>query len=191
MMKLNNFFGKSDKKHDELAEQNDMLMSLEYKDVDFFSLEGHKTWAKCVKVYDGDTCTIVFMFNGKPQKFRTRLIGIDTAEIKPKNKNAEEKELEKKFAIKTREYLSNIILNKLIYVECGDWDKYGRLLVTLYKDNVSELSLNKTLVDEGYAYGYEGATKKTFIEWYNETEHKRNNNDDVAETSDSVLDSVA
>ena len=61
------------------------LKEIEYKDVPFFSLNGYKTWAKCVKIYDGDTATFAFYYNKTYYKFRVRLAGIDTAEIKSKD----------------------------------------------------------------------------------------------------------
>ena len=36
------------------------LTSLNSEDVPLFSLNGYKTKAKVVDVYDGDTCTIIF-----------------------------------------------------------------------------------------------------------------------------------
>ena len=65
--------------------------------------------------------------------------------------------------------------NKIIRIKCEEFDKYGRLLANLYSDYYEEtetemekeqetttLSLNEQLIKEGYAYPYEGGTKRIF-----------------------------
>ena len=69
--------------------------------------------------------------------------------------------------------------NKIIRIKCEEFDKYGRLLAHLYTDyyegpekEITEdktkeaetkiLSLNEQLIKEGYAYPYEGGTKRKF-----------------------------
>ena len=70
---------------------------------------------------------------------------------------------------------------KIIRIKCEEFDKYGRLLAHLYVDYYEEteteteteteiekeqetttLSLNEQLIKEGYAYPYEGGTKRIF-----------------------------
>lgn len=62
-----------------------LLKEVEYNDVPFFDFSGYKTWAKCVKLYDGDTATFAFYYHKKIYKHSMRLAGIDTAEIKSKD----------------------------------------------------------------------------------------------------------
>jgi endonuclease YncB( thermonuclease family) len=153
-----------------------------------FSLNGKIFLAKCVKCYDADTIHVVFHIFNQFSRFTCRLFGIDTAEIKSKD------ELEKKYAITARDYLRNLILDKLIIIKCGEFDKYGRLLVTLFLVNdTNELhmlggsnndnnndnnddnnastyfnfkeSINNQLIMEKFAYNYNGKTKKPFVEW--------------------------
>jgi endonuclease YncB( thermonuclease family) len=121
-----------------------------------FTLNGLKFTAKCVKCYDADTIHIVIFYNGIFQRFVTRLIGIDSAEIKTHN------EKEKQHAIKARDYLKDLILDKLILIECNKFDKYGRLLITVY---YNDLNINDELVTLKYAYKYDGKTKQSFDEW--------------------------
>ena len=122
-----------------------------------FTLSGLKTEAKCVKCYDADTIHIVIYLNNSLQRFVCRLVGIDSAEIK--SKNASEKEA----AIKARDYLKEMILDKLINVECGKFDKYGRLLITII---YNDMNVNEHLVEKKHAYKYDGKTKREFDEWY-------------------------
>jgi len=133
-----------------------------------FSLSGYKTFAKCVHVYDGDTCHIVFKMPNSNEYYKwiIRIIGIDTPELKSKNAN------EKKAAIEARDFIRNLILDKIIMVECLDFDKYGRLLGELYIDDNTSLTslypLSKLMIEKGYAKAYDGGTKAGFIELDND-----------------------
>jgi len=150
-----------------------------------FTLKGRTYIAKCVKCYDADTVHVVLKENNVYNRFCCRLMGIDTAELK--TKNVEENE----HAKKARDYLTNLIMNNAVYVVCHDFDKYGRLLITLYQpqedttqmveddatssnsllqsDTASTLSwensINNLLVKEKYAYQYDGGKKLPFNEW--------------------------
>ena len=53
--------------------------------------------------------------------------------------------------------------NQLVYIKCGEFDKYGRLLGTLFINKEDEKSINQLMIDEGYGYEYDGGTKKKFI----------------------------
>jgi hypothetical protein len=151
-----------------------------------FSLDGKNMWGKVVYVYDGDTVHIVFKIDNELVKFNCRLSGIDSPEIAPKNiSDVKVKKEEELSAIKCRNYLiSRVILipveketmNKnevkaicaksthLVWVKCKEFDKYGRLLVELYDDPNSIKSFNEDMIEKKYAIGYDGGTKKQFIE---------------------------
>lgn len=120
-----------------------------------FSLNGHKTYAKCVHVYDGDTVHAVFKLPNSDQchKWVIRLMGIDTPEMKSKNT------AEKTKATETCDYLRKMILDKIIVLDCLDFDKYGRLLANIYLEG-TEKSINQNLIDNGYAKAYDGGTKE-------------------------------
>ncbi len=124
-----------------------------------FSLNGYKTYAKCVHVYDGDTIHVVFKLHntGECHKWIIRLIGIDTPEIKSKNPS------EKQKAIQTRDYLRSKILDKIIILDCLDFDKYGRLLGYIFLEGY-EKSINQELIDNGFAKAYDGGTKEGWSE---------------------------
>ena len=123
-----------------------------------FTLDSKEFNAKCTKCYDADTVHLVFLYNGQLSRWTCRLEGIDSAEIKSND------EQEREFAIKSRDYLKGLILDKIVTIKCGKFDKYGRLLVTI---NLDELNINNHLVKNGYAYSYNGKTKKAFREWHN------------------------
>lgn len=120
------------------------------------SLENQEKLGKVVSVYDGDTIKIVFPLHDKLYKWNCRLGRVDTPELRTKN------ELEKKFGYEVRDKLREKILNKLVNVKCGDFDKYGRLLTEIY---IEDESVNQWLIDNEYAFEYDGGTKKDWEEF--------------------------
>ena len=146
--------------------QNDReILSQMTTKINKFSLNGYTTFAKCVHVYDGDTIHVVFKMPNSNEcyKWIIRMIGIDTPEMKTKNTN------EKQLAIKARDFLRSLILDKIIMVECLDFDKYGRLLGNLYVEG-NETTISNQMIEKGYAKAYDGGTKAGFAELDNEVE---------------------
>lgn len=136
-------------------------------DVPLFSLEGWVVPCKVVNVYDGDTCKIVLELDGRLAKFNCRMAGYDTPEMRPpRDKPDRDKEIAAAKAAKAR--LIELVMSggeegdQLVTVECGEFDKYGRLLTTLYVNAGDTKSVNQMLVDEGHGYEYDGGTKKAF-----------------------------
>ena len=132
-----------------------------------FSLNGYKTFAKCVHAYDGDTINVVFKMPNSNDcyKWVIRINGIDTPEIKTKNT------YEKQIALKARNFLRELILDKIIVIECLDFDKYGRLLGNIYIEE-NEMSLSNIMIEKGYAKAYDGGTKSK----WNDSESNENGN---------------
>lgn len=110
---------------------------------------------KVVDVYDGDTITVVFFYRNAPYLWKIRLAGIDTPELRTKC------EMEKQHGYHVRDLLRKRILNKIIVLRCGGFDKYGRLLATPYqnKENLCEW-----MITHKYAVPYDGGTKKPWRE---------------------------
>ena len=130
----------------------------EINDAPLFSLEGQELKAKVVSVYDGDTIKCVFPLNDKLYKWNCRLSGVDTPELRTRNKN------EKKFGYQVRDNLREKILGKVITLKCGEFDKYGRLLATVKCDG-DKCSINEWLVENDYAFKYDGGTKKSWEDY--------------------------
>ena len=129
------------------------------KNVKIFSFEGRKC-DKVVDVYDGDTVKVVFPLTDKePErlyKWNCRLINVDTPELRTKNLK------EKAYGKLVRDKLREKILNKVVNVSCLDFDKYGRLLVEIFQD---EMSINDWLIENNYAKQYGGGKKtKWFVD---------------------------
>ena len=161
------------------------LINIKCEEINEFSLNNIKTLGKVVDIYDGDTCKIVLVINNILYKFNCRLTGLDTPEIKPHltKCNRETEILE---AYKCRNKLIQLSTNcdidlesnfkkkdctklfelntKIITVLCHEFDKYGRLLVSLYdNDNDNQISYNDILINDSFAKKYDGKHKDSFI----------------------------
>lgn len=144
--------------------------------VEKYSLNGMKMWGKVVYCYDGDTVHIVLPLHNTMTRFICRLNGIDTPEIATKDSK------EKEAGIKSRNYLFSLVTNKkieneiskkdigelcgesnkLVWVHCFDFDKYGRLLVDIYHNPNDNKSINTYMLENKYATPYDGGTKISF-----------------------------
>lgn len=115
---------------------------------------------RVIKVYDGDTITIVSRIpNSRDKsmyKFSIRLNGIDTPEIKTKNED------EKKIAKLAKSTLYHKIYNKQVILKNVQLEKYGRLLCEVF---LNDLHLNQWLLDQRLAVPYDGGTKNIPESW--------------------------
>lgn len=126
-----------------------------------FSLDKQTKLCKVVSVYDGDTCNVVFDHNGIINRWTIRMNGYDTPEMRPSKKLPDRDEIKKK-AIESRDYLKSLIFNneQLVYIKCGEFDKYGRLLGEIYINENDDESVNSLMIKNGHGYEYHGGTKK-------------------------------
>lgn len=132
------------------------------KDTTIFSLENYKTFGKVVSEYDGDSVDIVMFINeddDEPRRFKCRLNGIDCAEKRSKD------EYEQIHAIRALNYVREYCHGKIVYIHCHKFDKYGRLLVDIYRNIVDKKSLNDLLVEMNLACVYKGGKKRPFRDW--------------------------
>jgi len=142
-----------------LIYKNYMEENIKWEDtVEFkFPIEG----GRVIKVYDADTITIASKLPYKDSplyRFSVRLNGIDTPEIKGKDISEDEKTAAKI----ARDYVSNLVFNKIIRLENICNEKYGRILADVYIDDIN---LNELLIKERYAVKYDGGTKKKPASW--------------------------
>jgi len=131
------------------------------KKIKKFSLEGQTKLCKVVSVYDGDTCNVVFDNNGVINRWNVRMNGYDTPEMRPSKKLPNRDEIKQK-AILSRDFLKSLIFNneQLVYLKCGKFDKYGRLLGDIYINEDDKDSVNSLMIKSGHGYEYHGGTKK-------------------------------
>jgi endonuclease YncB( thermonuclease family) len=127
-----------------------------------FSLNGKKKLCKVVDVYDGDTCKVVFRHCRKLYKWNIRMAGYDSPEMRLPL-NCINREGKKQLAIEAKEFLSGMIMNNLVYIHCGNFDKYGRLLGTLYLKKRDDKSVNDIMIEENHGYEYHGGKKIVYI----------------------------
>ena len=150
-------------------------------------------WAKVVKVYDGDTVHLAAPVaavvacagsstspaNGVA-RFSARLLGLNAAELRTSDAT------EKAAATASRDALAARCLGRLVRVECGGLDKYGRVLVRLWLadaddtdaddsssagDDDRALSLNDWLLKHRYAVAYAGGTRAK-TDWSTYPQHQ-------------------
>lgn len=127
-----------------------------------FSLEGREFDAKVVYIYDGDTMHVVFKVFGEYHRWNCRITGVDTPELRTKN------ETEKQFGYKVRDIIREKLMDKLVRVKCGEFDKYGRLLLDVYMPDEHRTegketeTLSEWLIENKYAYSYDGGTKQAW-----------------------------
>jgi micrococcal nuclease len=139
-----------------------------YDNTPRFTLKNKRYNAKILDIYDADTITVCIDLEGFSfVKINVRLYGIDTPELRGS---------QKELGLTARNYLINTLTNividdnntrndirnminkdtHMIEVLFGDFDKYGRPLAIIYKDNIN---INEMLVKDGYAKEYDGGTK--------------------------------
>jgi endonuclease YncB( thermonuclease family) len=166
------------------TELDDKLISI-LKDADvntypLFSLKDYITYGKLLSNYDGDTGNILLLYKGNFMNFKVRFFGYDSCEIRQKLNDPHRDEKKKKAQdAKLKLWQLCTKLNDLkekshstlVKIKCGDFDKYGRLLVTVFNinedisdNNVTDLfkkSINYIMIKEGYGYEYYGGTKNS------------------------------
>lgn len=133
------------------------LKDCTYANTDKFNFNNKTFEAKVVKVYDGDSITVVFMVFGDYYKFNIRMDGYDSPEIRSKNPDPVKKELEKKWAQESRDFLASMIMDKIVLLKCKDFDKYGRILGTVKLDG---MNINEIMLSRGYCRSYDGGHKE-------------------------------
>ena len=118
------------------------------------------------RVLDGDTIDVTIDLGFDLfKKERVRIAGVDTPE--KRTRDLEEKELGIDATNWLKKHLEEAISGEedlVIRTELvGGVGKYGRLLGWLYIGD-ADLSLNEQMIDEGYAWPYDGGTKQKNFE---------------------------
>ena len=112
---------------------------------------------KVLKIVDGDTIDVDIDLGFNISYYqRVRLAGIDTPESRTTDKVEKELGLEVKDKLKKAVDAATKIVIKTEKPDSSE--KYGRILGWVFLDD-NKVSINQTLIDEGYAWGYMGETK--------------------------------
>lgn len=120
---------------------------------DDFSFEGQRHLAKVVEFFDGDTIRVVFHLGKQLVQFRARMDGYDSPRLRPPP--SERRAQERTAALLARRALAMKIGTSLVWLDCGPFDAYGRLLVTVYARAVDSSddngeNINLWMISEGY-----------------------------------------
>lgn len=138
---------------DSLSVLEQKLLSMDIKKFSEFDLSGTKCVCKVLRVHDSDTMTIGFKWSNKYYKKNIRWDGIDAPELHSKVLD------ESKLCRLGREFIKSKYLNKLVMVEMGAMDKYGRVLSIVY-DKVTNQDINQQLIDLKFVRAYGGDLHK-------------------------------
>ena len=142
-----------------------------------FSFNGLNCISRVVDITDGDTIKTIINFKDNYYKIIVRLSNIDTCETKSSNINNKNLGIEAKKRVyniitgKTLDGNDNTAIKKIIknelnsnchyiYIKCYDFDKYGRVLADIYK-NEKDNSISIILINEKLEYIYSGKTNLT------------------------------
>ena len=108
---------------------------------------------KICRIIDGDTIDVdIDLGFSLTKKERIRFSGIDTPETRTKDYE------EKKLGVDAKEYLAmSLDACDNLVVKTEKDGKYGRMLGWLFDDD--NRSINRDMVDLGYAWTYGGGTK--------------------------------
>jgi endonuclease YncB( thermonuclease family) len=143
-----------------------------FDSVDKFSFNGIEQDVKVVRVVDGDTVYVVADYNGRLVKLKCRLKSIDCAELKQGSLDTKGRD-----GFCGRDFLAHLCVGSnakdfdenreredkkdlerklngsqsLVYAQLGDFDCFGRVLVTLKKEKSSRKSFSQILKEYGYA----------------------------------------
>lgn len=162
-----------------------------YSNTPYFTLNNTCTYARLVDIHDGDTITVIIFIFNNPFKFHLRLAGIDTCEINNKHSELRLKAMQARnrvLQLATNNTISTYTNKKdiiqeldnqvyLLWIECLDFDKFGRVLANVYTSQDKKTCLSTTLLNEHLAYPYQGKTKlsqEEQLEYLNDTSIKNN-----------------
>ena len=90
--------------------------------------------------------------------------GYDTPEMRP-SRSKPNRDIEIAAAKAAKRYLMSLVMespNQIVYINCKDFDKYGRLLASIYIHPEDTVSVNEMMVQKGHGYIYDGGTKRVF-----------------------------
>jgi len=156
-------------KHKDYLKKDDKIYLKSIKDKlyendinEYFSFVGKTFYARACNIYDGDTFSIIFLHNNEVIKYRCRCLGYDSPEMKPSLSNPN-RDKEKALALNAKNRFTELLTKHesgLVFVECFEFDKYGRILVRVY-NMIDTKSINEIMVEEGNGKIYDGGKKDT------------------------------
>lgn len=102
-----------------------------------------ETLGYCSEVYDGDTITVSFLFGGNLMTWRIRILGIDTPEIRTRDKE------EKVKGLAAKKRCQELCEKQFVTLKIKKLDNFSRLLADVTLENGNDLGT--ILLQENYA----------------------------------------
>lgn len=149
--------------------------------IPLFNLDRYEGYARVTSVYDGDTFKACILLHNRVLKFNFRTMGYDAPELKPL-KNIPNRDTHISRAILARETFKELLdfddraphqwwnpficknkVNGWIWIKCHKNDKYGRTLVTVYRNWNDSKSVNDMMIESQLVNVYNGGKKELFI----------------------------
>lgn len=141
--------------------ENDNFNRVNFKKL---TLDGICSYARIISVYDGDTFTAGIPFKDDCYRFSFRILNIDAPEIKNDPGNAKKSRnrliqlmglsIELSEDLSRKELINMFMKEKiLVWIKCGRFEKYGRVLCTVY-DYTKQINLGDVLLQENLANLY-------------------------------------
>tara|TARA_B110000208_G_C11345032_1_gene275270 strand:- start:37 stop:465 length:429 start_codon:yes stop_codon:yes gene_type:complete len=127
------------------------------ENIPLYDFKNENRLCKVLSVYDGDTITIAIKLETKIYKWKVRMYGYDSPEMKPL-KILKNRDDIKRRALIAKKALEDKILEKIVTIELLGFDKYGRILGNIYYNNEN---INEYMLKNDYGYSYIGGTKRT------------------------------
>ena len=119
-----------------------------------FSLEDREMPAKVLQIIDGDTVVLgIYLFRNR-WSVRCRCARFNCAEMHSSSIE------ERTSAVRSRDYISQLMLNQVITAHFGANDKYGRALVDITLPDGRDLC--QVMISGGYAAAYSGRGEKKY-----------------------------
>ena len=137
-------------------------------DIPLFSFDNIQCFAKIVNIYDGDTFKACITYRGKVIKINCRALGYDSCEMKPRLDIPNREEHIKK-AREAKEKFRELTTTEtgLVFIHCHKFDKYGRVLVSVYlnKQDIQnpDLTINNKMIQTGHGIPYSGGKKNNNV----------------------------
>jgi hypothetical protein len=112
------------KSHDDITILINELLDINVRDTQSFSFNSMESYAKVIKCFDFNTIEIIFKFNNIFIRYNCKINGIDDIQSKEK-------------ATKLTKKLESLILNKIVFIKFGKFDKFGRILIDITQNGKS------------------------------------------------------
>lgn len=129
---------------------------------DPYNLTGQSHRCMVVKVYDGDTVWLALPIHGTVQRVRVRCARYNSAEIRSGKKDPIEKAKEKALGLAARDFVYDLIGEKVVQVDFTGLDKkWKRPLVEIHVPDSDKL-LADVIMKAGHGVPYMGVGDKGY-----------------------------